>query len=419
MNSIVSGTAIEPIMQRMSSVEDDHASVVSNDEESSRDRDDDEEEEERERDQDPSEKPDEEVMVAASGDVVLVQNANNSNNNHSAAVQVVSPIGGGGDGSVAEMDSPMVVVDENEVEQVATGSDSQDGLLHHPSDSLMTSSAPVDVSSGVAESAIAATSRIFEQARVEIARLSAAVDELSRRRSSTQAVQSATMAAAMPPSASEPVSAGVGAIRARNNTPQSTSRFFPYQLPSSRAQQGSTTSTFSPSVSGGQQQQQQRPTPPVISGISQQQLQQQQQGQRRRPTPPTAVASPSAVATSRSTSSSGTAAQRQQQQQQGNNAPQQVIRSAIVGNRTIITTKTPSKFPFSAELKQAGAAILGDRYILLDLCDGTSLYKCIDVKTKEEFVCKVGSSVYKKNGRTEGLVDWHWRMRRIVGLAIC
>lgn len=81
----------------------------------------------------------------------------------------------------------------------------------------------------------------------------------------------------------------------------------------------------------------------------------------------------------------------QQQQQQPPNVPQnhQVIRSAIVGNRTIITTKTPSKFPFSADLQQAGAAILGDRYILLDLCDGTSLYKCIDVKTKEEFVCKV------------------------------
>lgn len=74
--------------------------------------------------------------------------------------------------------------------------------------------------------------------------------------------------------------------------------------------------------------------------------------------------------------------------------------SAIVGNTTIITTKTPSiargSLPFdqaSADLQQTSAALLADRYILLDVLDGgAALYKCIDVKSKEEFVCKVSFS---------------------------
>lgn len=35
------------------------------------------------------------------------------------------------------------------------------------------------------------------------------------------------------------------------------------------------------------------------------------------------------------------------------------------------------------------AALLADRYLLLDLVDGTSLYRCIDVRSHDELVCKV------------------------------
>lgn len=40
-------------------------------------------------------------------------------------------------------------------------------------------------------------------------------------------------------------------------------------------------------------------------------------------------------------------------------------------------------------LPPANAALLAERYLLLDLVDGGSLYKCVDVKTHEELVCKV------------------------------
>lgn len=39
------------------------------------------------------------------------------------------------------------------------------------------------------------------------------------------------------------------------------------------------------------------------------------------------------------------------------------------------------------------AALLAERYLLLDLVEGSTLYKCIDVKTHEELVCKVNDSL--------------------------
>lgn len=42
------------------------------------------------------------------------------------------------------------------------------------------------------------------------------------------------------------------------------------------------------------------------------------------------------------------------------------------------------------------AALLADRYLLLDLVDGSSLYKCIDVQSQESLVCKV-SGLHKTN----------------------
>lgn len=40
-------------------------------------------------------------------------------------------------------------------------------------------------------------------------------------------------------------------------------------------------------------------------------------------------------------------------------------------------------------VQQMNAALLAERYLLMDLVDGSTLYKCMDVKTHEELVCKV------------------------------
>lgn len=44
-------------------------------------------------------------------------------------------------------------------------------------------------------------------------------------------------------------------------------------------------------------------------------------------------------------------------------------------------------------VQQLSAALLAERYLLMDLVDGSTLYKCIDVKTHEELVCKVRDSL--------------------------
>lgn len=45
-------------------------------------------------------------------------------------------------------------------------------------------------------------------------------------------------------------------------------------------------------------------------------------------------------------------------------------------------------------VQKLNAALLAERYLLLDLVEGSTLYKCIDVKTHEELVCKVNISIY-------------------------
>ena len=40
-------------------------------------------------------------------------------------------------------------------------------------------------------------------------------------------------------------------------------------------------------------------------------------------------------------------------------------------------------------LPQLNAALLQDRYLLLDLVDGSSFYKCVDITTQKMLVCKV------------------------------
>lgn len=46
-------------------------------------------------------------------------------------------------------------------------------------------------------------------------------------------------------------------------------------------------------------------------------------------------------------------------------------------------------------VQQLNAALLAERYLLMDLVEGSTLYKCIDVKTHEELVCKVRIFIYK------------------------
>lgn len=432
MNSIVSGAAIEPIMQRMSSV--DHDGSVSSNDESSRDRDDDDDEEE----EDPSEKPDEVV------DVEL------------AAVSpvTVSPV-------AVEVASPMVVEeeeeddeedvndedeeDEQEEEEESSESD-RDSQASSVNDVTRSSASSDNNNSGISATTMSAVDQstdaesVLERSRAEIASLSSAMfgytprsikfdgddDSQSPTRTSSQVVAgvgvtSTATDASLPTPNARPAAVVVGSVSRMDSVAASSPRrFSPYPRRTTNAVPSATTtrSDIITSVneilrmySGGngsgsaspanvtssrrttgvvQQQQQQVRSPPALatSGNSQPRTQQS-----------SSTTSSSSVVTAgtmpRMAIPSGTilsgGARRTSQQQQAPNVPQnhQVIRSAIVGNRTIITTKTPSKFPFSADLQQAGAAILGDRYILLDLCDGTSLYKCIDVKTKEEFVCKV------------------------------
>lgn len=44
--------------------------------------------------------------------------------------------------------------------------------------------------------------------------------------------------------------------------------------------------------------------------------------------------------------------------------------------------------------QQVNGALIAERYLLLDLVDGNSMYKCYDVKAMEELVCKVRFYVF-------------------------
>ncbi|XP_055300286.1 tribbles homolog 2-like [Sitodiplosis mosellana] len=55
-------------------------------------------------------------------------------------------------------------------------------------------------------------------------------------------------------------------------------------------------------------------------------------------------------------------------------------------------------------VQQMNAALLAERYLLLDLVEGSTLYKCIDVKTHEELVCKVA------NNPCTNLLSAHFRL---------
>lgn len=50
------------------------------------------------------------------------------------------------------------------------------------------------------------------------------------------------------------------------------------------------------------------------------------------------------------------------------------------------------------------AAVLAERYLLLDSVEGSSLYRCIDIKTQEELVCKIA------NNPCSNLLTAHFRL---------
>lgn len=53
------------------------------------------------------------------------------------------------------------------------------------------------------------------------------------------------------------------------------------------------------------------------------------------------------------------------------------------------TSTVPIVYNQNGLVQQLNAALLADRYLLMDLVEGSTLYKCIDVKTHDELVCKV------------------------------
>ncbi|XP_055599825.1 tribbles homolog 2 [Uranotaenia lowii] len=52
------------------------------------------------------------------------------------------------------------------------------------------------------------------------------------------------------------------------------------------------------------------------------------------------------------------------------------------------------------------AAVLAERYLLLDTVEGSSLYRCIDIKTQDELVCKIA------NNPCSNLLTAHFRLDR-------
>lgn len=74
----------------------------------------------------------------------------------------------------------------------------------------------------------------------------------------------------------------------------------------------------------------------------------------------------------------------QSQQVRISNQIPAVTRNSTQANRDAISSNVQPTF---------NAALLQDRYLLLDMVDGSSFYKCIDIQTQKILVCKVSSSL--------------------------
>lgn len=75
--------------------------------------------------------------------------------------------------------------------------------------------------------------------------------------------------------------------------------------------------------------------------------------------------------------------QQQPQQVRISNQIPAVNRNSTQANRDAISSNVQPTF---------NAALLQDRYLLLDMVDGSSFYKCIDIQTQKILVCKVSIS---------------------------
>lgn len=65
------------------------------------------------------------------------------------------------------------------------------------------------------------------------------------------------------------------------------------------------------------------------------------------------------------------------------------VSNAPTNGSSAASTSGPLIHNQNGLVQQMNAALLAERYLLLDLVEGSTLYKCIDVKTHEELVCKV------------------------------
>lgn len=65
------------------------------------------------------------------------------------------------------------------------------------------------------------------------------------------------------------------------------------------------------------------------------------------------------------------------------------VSNSMGGNATTSNTNGTLIHNQNGLVQQMNATLLAERYLLLDLVEGSTLYKCIDVKTHEELVCKV------------------------------
>ncbi|CAO1360410.1 unnamed protein product [Diamesa hyperborea] len=91
--------------------------------------------------------------------------------------------------------------------------------------------------------------------------------------------------------------------------------------------------------------------------------------------------------------------QHQQLQQQSR------LNNSQTANVATVAAKQVTRDAISTNaLPQLNAALLQDRYLLLDLVDGSSFYKCVDITTQKMLVCKV------VNNPCSNLLTAHFRL---------
>ncbi|XP_023703515.1 tribbles homolog 2 [Cryptotermes secundus] len=84
---------------------------------------------------------------------------------------------------------------------------------------------------------------------------------------------------------------------------------------------------------------------------------------------------------------------------------QQQQKETVCENQLYPNLKPSSPLPSSSPSnKQFSASLLGNKYLMLELVEGSTLFRCVNVHTKEELVCKV------VRREASGLLSAHYRM---------